>query len=241
MVPARCCCVAAGGLNAVAGGGSFLTFPALVYAGVPPIVANATSAFAVTPGYVGGAIGFRQDLKALDAKALRRMCVTGIAGGVFGGLLLTLTPASIFNAIVPGLLLLATAIFVFGQRIVDRFGNMAIPPVLGVFVVSTYGGYFNGGVGIVLLALFGLLGMTNLPMMNGLKNLLSLILSAASLVIFASGGLIVWPLGILMAVFAMSGGYAGARISRGMSTSFLRLIVVATGLVMSAVFLSRVV
>ncbi|WP_336071113.1 sulfite exporter TauE/SafE family protein [Nitratireductor rhodophyticola] len=228
---------AAGGLNAVAGGGSFLTFPALVYVGVPPIIANATSAFAVTPGYVGGAVGFQKELKTLDAGALLRMCLAGIAGGIVGGFLLTITTAATFNAIVPALLFLATAVFAFSERIVALVEISAIPPAPGVFIVSVYGGYFNGGLGIVLLALFALLGMTSLPLMNGLKNLLSLILSAASLAVFALGGLIDWSLGTLMAVFAALGGYAGAQVSRRVSKLLLRMIVVVTGLAMSVIFL----
>ncbi|WP_048648474.1 sulfite exporter TauE/SafE family protein [Nitratireductor soli] len=230
---------AAGVLNAVAGGGSFLTFPALVYAGVPPVIANATSAFAVTPGYVGGAIGFRKELKTLDTGMLLRICAAGIAGGIIGGLLLTITPASMFNAIVPGLLLLATAIFALGERMVPLMRGGGIPPSLGVFVVSIYGGYFNGGLGIVLLALFALLGMTSLPQMNGLKNLLSFFLSCASLVVFALGDLIDWPPAALMAVFAIAGGFAGASVSRKIPKSLLQTGIVVTGLAMSCVFFYR--
>ena len=161
---------------------------------------------------------------------------TGVVGGVLGGFLLTITPASTFDAIVPALLLLATIIFALGERIVSLMKGRSFPHNLGIFAVSVYGGYFNGGLGIVLLALFALMGMTSLPLMNGLKNLLSLILSAASLLVFAVGGLIDWPSGFLMAAFAVVGGYAGAHASRLISKQVLRLIVVITGLVMSLVF-----
>lgn len=227
---------AAGALNTVAGGGSFLTFPALVWVGVPPIMANATSAFAVTPGYAGGAMGFRQELRTLDVGKLLQLCGAGVAGGILGGLLLTMTPASTFNKLVPGLLLCATAIFALGERLVPRLRGGGVPPTFGVFLVSVYGGYFNGGLGIVLLALFALMGMTNLSLMNGLKNLLSFFLSCASLVVFALGGLIDWQFAILMAVFAIAGGFAGASLSRKIPKSILRTFIVTIGLVMSGVF-----
>ncbi|WP_428698239.1 sulfite exporter TauE/SafE family protein [Stappia sp.] len=230
---------AAGILNTIAGGGSFLTFPALVYVGVPPVMANATSAFAVTPGYVGGALGFRRELKTLDGGMLLRICAAGITGGILGGLLLTVTPASMFNAIVPGLLLFATVIFALGERMVPLMRGGGISPALGVFVVAVYGGYFNGGLGIVLLALFALLGMTSLPLMNGLKNLLSFFLSCASLAVFALGGLIDWRPAALMAVFAIAGGFAGAGVSRRISKPHLQILIVVTGVVMSGVFFYR--
>ncbi|EKF18192.1 sulfite exporter TauE/SafE family protein [Nitratireductor pacificus] len=230
---------AAGALNTVAGGGSFLTFPALVWVGVPPVMANATSAFAVTPGYVGGAMGFRRELRTLDAGMLLRLCAVGIVGGVVGGFLLTITPADMFNAIVPGLLLCATVIFALGERMVALMRGGGIPPALGVFVVSVYGGYFNGGLGIVLLALFTVLGMTSLSLMNGLKNLLSFFLSCASLMVFAVGDLIDWRFAMLMAMFAIAGGFAGAGLSKAIPKSILRILIVAIGLLMSGIFFYR--
>ena len=235
---------AAGVLNAIAGGGTFLTFPALVWTGVPPIAANATSALAVCPGYLGSALGFRQELAALPRALLIREVVLSALGGVAGALLLLVTPAKVFSGVVPWLLLFATLLFALGPRIARWAGaaDGGVPPLwrnLGLAVVAVYGGYFNGGLGILLMALYLLVGETRLNTVNGLKNLNSFVLSVLSVVAFAIGGAIAWHQALLMAVFATLGGFAGARLARRLPVGVVRTIVIVTGVVMSALFFMR--
>ena len=233
----------AGVLNAMAGGGTFLTFPALVWAGVPPIPANATSALAVCPGYFGSVAGFRRELAATPGAVLQREMLVSAAGGVIGALLLLVTPARVFAGIVPWLLLLATVLFALGPRLARRSagagGSLARWRLPGLLLVTTYGGYFNGGVGILLLALYLVAGESRLSTANALKNLNSAVLSVLSVAAFALGGLIAWAPALLMAVFATLGGFAGARRARRLPTAWVRAIVIAVGLVMSAVFFLR--
>lgn len=230
----------AGVLNTIAGGGTFLTFPALVYAGIPPVAANATSAVAVFPGYLGGAAGFRRELRGFARPLLIRITAMTLVGGFAGSLLLLVSSNDAFSAVVPFLLLVATAGFAFGDRIQEwarnsRFGLRPHGSV-GVVLVSIYGGYFNGGLGIMLLALFSMWGMRDLNLMNGLKSGLSFALSAISVVTFAAAGLVEWPQAAIMMAAATVGGYAGAYVARLLPKTVVRAIVIAIGLSMSAVF-----
>lgn len=230
----------AGILNTLAGGGTFLTFPALVFTGVPPVAANATSAVAVFPGYLGGALGFRRELQTFDRRSLRRLLGITLAGGLAGSLLLLVSSNEAFSVVVPFLLLAATLAFLLGDRIrawaarnsrsITPFGSA------GLFATSIYGGYFNGGLGIVLLALFTLWGMTNIHAMNGLKTGLSFALSAISVVTFAAAGIVAWPQAIIMMVAAMVGGYLGAPIARALPKRVVQGIVSAVGFGMSLTF-----
>lgn len=236
---------AAGVLNAIAGGGTFLTFPALVWAGVPPIAANATSALAVCPGYLGSALGFRAELAALPRALLLREVALSALGGVIGALLLLVTPAKVFSGVVPWLLLFATVLFALGPRLAGwaRGGHggagLARWRLPALLAVAVYGGYFNGGLGILLMALYLLVGEQRLHTVNALKNLNSFVLSVVSVIAFAWGGAIVWRQALLMAVFATLGGFAGARLARRLPVGVVRAIVIVTGLVMSALFFAR--
>ena len=232
---------AAGVLNAVAGGGSFLTFPALVFAGVPPVAANATSAIAVSPGYLGSTLGFRAELRSLPASLLRREVLVAACGGLLGAGLLLVTPTKVFSGLVPWLLLLATALFALGPHMARLSGGAGharwrLPGLLGV---SIYGGYFNGGLGILLMALYTLTGESRLHTVNALKNLNSFVLSLLSVAAFAAAGAIVWPQAVWMMLWATAGGWAGAHLARRLPVRWVRRLVIATGLVMSAVFFSR--
>jgi len=232
----------AGALNAIAGGGSFLTFPALVFAGVPPIAANATSAVAVFPGYASGALGFLSELRSFDRRVLIRMVGLSVVGGVSGSILLLVTPASVFNWVVPWLLLFATVLFLLGGRInswIESRGKAKSNGWITTLLVSIYGGYFNGGLGIVLLALFSAQGMRDLNLMNGLKNMLSFVLSAASVATFALAGVVWWKEAMVMMLAATIGGYVGARLARRMPLAMVKTVVVIVGLVMTMVFFAR--
>jgi uncharacterized membrane protein YfcA len=237
---------AAGVLNAVAGGGSFLTFPALVFTGVPPIVANATSALAVSPGYLGSTLGFRPELRALPMTRLRREMLIAAVGGVAGALLLLVTPAKVFSGIVPWLLLFATVLFAAGPAIARRARAGATDgPGLarwrepGLLAVAIYGGYFNGGLGILLMALYTLTGEGRIHTVNALKNLNSLVLSWLSVAAFVIAGAIAWKEGLLMMVAATAGGFFGARWSKRLPAQAVRIGVIVTGLVMTALFFWR--
>jgi hypothetical protein len=235
----------AGALNAVAGGGTFLTLPSLVYLGLPPIVANATSTVAVLPGYISSAVAFRGHIGPAAGVALLGLVVASMLGGIAGACLLLVTPSAVFRGIVPWLLLLATVLFAVGPWLLvqlrTRRPGQAGPfaALVVVFLISLYGGYFNGGLGILLLAGFGLLGLDDLNRMNGLKNLLSAVLSVISSLTFAVAGIVSWREAAIMAVAATLGGYWGGRVAQRVRPSLLRAGIVVTGLVMSALFFSQ--
>lgn len=232
---------AAGLLNTIAGGGTFLTFPALVYTGVPVVSANATSTVAVFPGYLGGALGFRREIATIERPFLFKVIVATVIGGLIGSLLLLVSSNEAFSAVVPFLLAAATLAFAFGDRIQKWAANrkMNAAESVGTTLVSVYGGYFNGGLGIVLLALFSLWGMRDLNKMNGLKTLLSFILSAISVITFAVAGIVEWPQALLMMVAATAGGYAGAPLARILPRAVVKAVVIVVGAVMSAIFFYR--
>lgn len=232
----------AGALNAVAGGGSFLTLPALVFTGVPPIAANATGTVALLPGYMAGAWGFREDTAPPPGLSMRLLVVLSLAGGAAGAALLLVTPEATFRRVVPWLLLAATALFAFGPRLRQRLAGgrpSAVKATVGLLGVAAYGGYFNGGLGILLLALFGLLGQASLNAMNGLKNWVSALLTAIAVAIYAAGGVVLWPQALMMMAAATAGGYGGARVARRIPAHWLRGGIVLTGLAMAGLFFWR--
>lgn len=236
----------AGALNAVAGGGSFLTLPALVFTGVAPVAANATGTVALLPGYMAGAWGFREDMQPPPGLSMRAVVALSLIGGSVGAALLLITPDATFKKVVPWLLLAATAMFAFGPQLRQWAGATrhdgpaaAWKAGLGMLAVAGYGGYFNGGLGILLLALFGLLGQTRLNAMNGMKNLVSALLTAIAVAIYAAGGIVEWRQALMMMVAATLGGYGGARVARRIPAPWLRGGIVATGLVMAALFFWR--
>ena len=232
-------------LNAIAGGGTFITFPVLVFTGVPEIAANATSTVAAMPGYLSAAIGFRRDIAGLDRPLLLRLTGWTMLGGAIGSGLLLVSSNAAFAMLVPFLLLGATLVFLKGPQIrewaarqrgaVTAFGAGTMVPV------AIYGGFFNGGLGIVLLALFAMWGMTNLHAMNGLKCWLSFALSVISLLIFASGGKIVWIPALVMSAGTILGGLAGAPVARRIPVPVLRMLIGVVGFGMTAVFLWRLI
>ena len=232
----------AGALNSVAGGGSFLTLPALVFVGVPPVIANATGTVALLPGYAAGAWGFREDTAPPPGLSMRLLVVLSLVGGALGAGLLLVTSNETFSIVIPWLLLAATVLFAFGPQLRQRLAGgkpSTAKATVGVLAVAAYGGYFNGGLGILLLALFGLLGQTQLNAMNGMKNLVSALLTAIAVAIYAAGGIVQWPQALMMMLAATAGGYGGARVARRLPAPVLRWGIVATGLVMTGIFFWR--
>lgn len=230
----------AGIINSIAGGGSFLTFPALVFTGVPTIAANATSAVAVFPGYLSGALGFSKELKEYPKSKFLLLIMLSIMGGIGGSLLLLITPASVFSYIIPWLLGFATLLFAFGDFVgkwaKKNSNSNGITGNLATLIVCIYGGYFNGGLGIVLLALFSTLGLRDIHLMNGLKNIMSFALSAASVVTFAIAGIVFWQQAFIMMIAATIGGYFGVVVARKLSKNTIRVIIVLIGLIMTIIF-----
>ncbi|MEQ1954944.1 sulfite exporter TauE/SafE family protein [Mesorhizobium sp. CN2-181] len=235
----------AGVLNTIAGGGTFLTFPALVYTGVPLVAANATSAVAVFPGYLGGAIGFRRETRGV------RSAASPAHRSLHGDRRTHRLPAP--SRLLQRSLRVRRAVpadardrrirvrspRIQGWASRHSFGKAEGP--WGTLLVSVYGGYFNGGLGIVLLAFFSLWGMRDINVMNGLKNALSFVLSAISVATFAAAGIVAWPQAALMMAAATMGGYVGAPVARALPAWMVRAGVIAVGVTMSTVFFWRLV
>lgn len=217
-----------------------MTFPALVFAGLPPVTANATGTVALLPGYIAAALGFRKELRALPNLSIASIVLLSLAGGVVGAVLLLVTPNDTFSVIIPWLLLFATAAFAFGPKMRrTRHSASLLTTILSVMAVAIYGGYFNGGLGIMLLALFGLLGLADLNAANGLKNLVSVVLTVVSVVVYTWGDVISWPEALIMMLAAALGGYLGARAARRIPALYLRYGIVSIGLMMTGIFFVR--
>jgi len=231
----------AGVLNAMAGGGTFITFPALVWAGVPPVAANATSTLAAFPGYASSSRGVRGELAALPRRTVMIELAIAAGGGVLGATLLLFTPAAAFNHLVPWLLLFATVAFVLAPRLQalhamqHRAARWRRP---GLMLASIYGGYFNGGLGIVLMAVYSVCG-ERLNASNALKNLLSAVLAIWSVVAFTLAGLIAWRAALVMMVATTLGGLWGASLAQRLPTQRVRWVVIATGGLMTVAFFVR--
>lgn len=238
-----------GMLNAVAGGGSFVTLPALLFLGVAPVDANATGTAALLPGYLAGAWRFRRDCSSPGGMGAIALVGLSVLGGCSGALLLTMTPNRLFTILVPWLIAFATIIFAAGPRLV-RIGTpfprqcgaaaktpaRPLLPALLLLVVCIYGGYFNGGLGILLLAAFSCMGMDNLHAMNGLKNAVSALLACIAVVLYALGGVLAYGHLLPLALAATLGGYTGAALAYRIPAPVLRLGIVAVGTLLSLAF-----
>ncbi len=239
--------IVGGTLNSVAGGGSFFTFPALIFVGIPAIPANASNTVALWPGSVASMWAYRQELAQQKRSFLILMVGTSIIGGIIGAQLLLHTPASIFQSLIPYLLLLATLLFALSGPITTRLrmrnvGKARLTPhvlitvALAQLVIATYGGYFGGGIGILMLATLSMMGMEDIHVMNGLKTALASCINGVAVVIFILANAVVWPETILMIVGAVIGGYGGAYYTRKVNPRLVRGFVIIVGFVMSAYF-----
>ncbi|MGE0450964.1 MAG: sulfite exporter TauE/SafE family protein [Vicinamibacterales bacterium] len=278
-----------GALNAVAGGGSFITLPALLYAGVPPVSANATSAFALWPASIASVVAYRRELSGMRAW-MARLGAISVIGGLIGGILLVRTSDESFMRLLPWLMLLAALTFTFGGRITQRLrrsprrrGVAAAPPSesassrsgaaaephptaaprssasiaqpsagtalggVGVplwvlvpqLVIATYGGYFGGGMGIMMLAAMAIAGMSDMHAMNGLKSGLAVAINGVAVATFIVDGTITWTPGFIMMAGGIVGGYAGAALARRTAGTRVRSLVLAIAWTMTTYFFLR--
>lgn len=236
-----------GALNAVAGGGSFVAFPALLFTGVPPIPANATNSMAMSIGVAasGGAYRSRMDI---SRRVLVPLLITSIVGTLAGALLLVRTPARTFMLILPWLMLAATLMFTFGRRFAGRISagvshqatNAAVAGAcIFELFVGVYGGYFGGGMGIMMLAMLAVLGMTDIHAMNAVRIILGGTINGVSALIFIVAGVIYWPQAMVMTVGAIVGGYASAHYALKLPQSWIRAIVILVGSSMTIYFFIR--
>lgn len=230
-------------MNSIAGGGSFVTFPALVFLGMPSVSANATSTVALFPGSLAGAWAYRGECGTFTGASLKAMIGASLAGGAAGALLLYTTPTTIFDKLIPWLLVMGTLAFSLGPKvglIVRR--RVAIGPgalLVGQVVLAVYGGYFGGAVGIMMMAVWSLFGITDIRSMNAAKTLLVGVTNFAAVLCFAATGLVWWGQSCIMLVGAVIGGYGGAHYARRISPHHLRIGITLLNVVITALFLMR--
>jgi uncharacterized protein len=240
--------ILAGGLNAVAGGGSFITFPALLFTHLPAIPANATNTAAMWPGSVASAVAYRKELHAEARRVLWPLMAMCLLGALLGAHILLHTPPATFVKLIPWLLLSATILFASSDKITSwvRTSSASTPSrawTVGGFllqlVIAMYVGYFGAGAGILILALLALMGQHDIHTMNGMKTVLVSVANAVALATFIVAGVVVWPQALLMVVGAMIGGYGGAHFALKMKQLYVRRAVIAIGLCMSIYFFLR--
>jgi|ERR1700730_17047380 uncharacterized membrane protein YfcA len=243
----------AGMMNSVAGGGTLVTFPTLVWLGIDPIRANVTSTVALWPGSLGAMAGFRREL----GDSRRWMILLGapsVVGGLIGARLLLLTPTRLFASIVPYLILFATILFAVSEPLIRRLRpNLSAPAnathaparalwvgaMIFQFFVSVYGGYFGAGIGILMLAALGLMGLTDIHRMNGLKNFFAACINFVAASYFIGSGRVEWTHAQIMVVGAIAGGYGGAGLARRLGPRFVRRAVIVIGFAMAVSLLFR--
>ena len=232
-------------MNAMAGGGTFLVFPALLFTGMPPVPANATNTVALWPGLAASVRAFWPRLKA-SPRLLLPLLGTSVAGGVMGALLLLRTPGHIFMRLVPWLMLLGTVLFAFGgllgragRNLHEATAGEIAAAVLFVFVVAVYGGYFGAGIGFLILAMLGALGMTDIHDMNALKILMTTAINGVAVVTFIAARAVYWPQALVILAGAVLGGYFGAQYSQRLPAFLLRGFVLLVGAGMTVYFFVR--
>jgi uncharacterized membrane protein YfcA len=241
----------AGIMNAVAGGGTFLTFPALVFTGIPSVAANQTSTVAVFPGQVASFWAYRNILAA-EKRTVAVLGLTSLFGGSLGAIILLNTSSAAFDRLVPWLLLFATIMFGYGNAIRKRPGwrlvdnidrRIGWKPLLKAaaiqLVIGIYGGFYGAGAGILELAVLDMLGFENIHLANALKVILTTAFNTLALVIFIAVGKIFWPEALIMGLATISGGYGGAWVSQRLPQSWVRIFVIMVGITMTVYFFVR--
>ena len=231
-----------GAINSVAGGGSFLTFPALIFTGVPAISANATNNFAMWFGTLASARGYREEV-ADQRHILRNAIAVSLVGSVIGAVLLLHTPPRTFERMIPFLLLFATIVFAVSPFLTKERAHGARRhnpfQLAAQFCTAVYGGYFGAGIGFLMLAILAFSGLPNFNAMNAVKNVLAAAINGIALVPFVLAGIIQWPQAVLMAAGAVIGGYVGSRVGRKVPQRVMRVLVICLGAAMSLYFFVR--
>jgi uncharacterized protein len=240
--------VAGGFVNAIAGGGTLITFPMLTAVGVPPVIANVTNTVALCPGYVGGTYAQRRDLQG-QKKRMWMLLPTGILGGITGGVLLLSTSDAAFRKLIPYLILAAVTLLAFQ----DQMRNAVMSRMSGsdrthpreawsiplIFLAAIYGGYFGAGLGVMMLAVLGLVLDDSLTRLNALKQSLSFVINIAAALFFLFSGRVLWTAAAVMAVGALAGGVLGGRVATRIQPIVLRWIVIGVGLVVAVIYFLR--
>ena len=231
----------AGAMNALAGGGSFVSLPALMAAGVPPVLANASSTVALFPGGLASAWAYRDGLRPVGGVPLRALLVATLFGGLAGALLLLRTSSTAFTFVLPWLLLVASVALAFGRKLGDALRarwQVRAPAVLSLqFALGVYGGYFGGAVGIMMMAMWGLIDKRELKDLNAPRTLLVSAANAVAVLAFTFAHAVQWPLTLAMLAGAVAGGYGGARIGRRTPPAVIRAVtLVATSCITLAFF-----
>jgi uncharacterized membrane protein YfcA len=233
-----------GALNSVAGGGSFIAFPALLFTGVPPIPANATNTIALWTAAAGSGGAYRKRLD-VPRRVMVPLLAASLAGGLIGAFLLLKTPAHTFMRVLPWLTLGATLLFAFGKKLAgsrksviehEATGSALAAATFFQLAVAVYGGYFGGGMGIVMLAMLAVLGMTDIHAMNALKTVMGFVINGVAVVAFVVAGAIYWKEGIVMIVGGILGGYLGAHYAQKVPQVWIRAFVVLVGAGMTVYF-----
>jgi uncharacterized membrane protein YfcA len=238
-----CAAALGGAMNSVAGGGSFIAFPALLFSGVPPIPANATNTIALWSGTTASGGAYRKRLN-VPRRVLIPLTSASLTGGLIGAFLLLRTPAHTFMRVLPWLILGATLLFAFGNKITGRkaalghetTGIALAAATLFQLCVGIYGGYFGGGIGIVMLAMLATLGMNDIHAMNALKTVMGSVINGVAVVTFAIAGAIYWQHGVIMIFGAIAGGYLGAHYAQKLPQVWIRWFVVLVGAGMTVYF-----
>ncbi|MBY5394584.1 sulfite exporter TauE/SafE family protein [Rhizobium leguminosarum] len=233
----------AGSMNALAGGGSFVSLPALISVGVPSVAANATSTLALFPGGMASSWVYRDGVRSVCGVNVVPIAIVTVMGGVAGSILLLLTPSRIFDGLLPWLLLVATLMLTAGPRLSAQFQTQARPNVLAFatvqFFLGLYGGYFGGAVGLMMLAAWSALGGGDIKSLNPTRMVMVTAANAVAVVVFVLAGAIVWQECIPMTIGAVIGGWIGAHIGRRLPSSVVRVLTLAVAFLTTAVFFSR--
>jgi len=248
LVAAALAAFAAGVVNALAGGGTLITFPTLVAIGIPEVAANITNTVALCPGYLGGSLAQKEDLSGQGGR-IRLFLPVAIAGGIAGGILLLFISGQVFRVLVPFLILFSSLLLAVQGRVRNWIndlsrqhragGNGTATAILPVGLTAVYGGYFGAGQSVIILSVLGLFVSDTLTRLNALKQCITLASNVAAAIFFLFSGMIVWPVAIVMAAGALAGGAAGGRVASRINPDALRWTVVAIGIVIGIIFLVR--
>ena len=237
--------ICAGAINSVAGGGTFLTFPVLIFNGLSPISANVMSTVALWPGSIASAVTYRKQLAEGDynKKQVIHFVLISLAGSALGTLILLGTPERTFERLIPWLLLAATLVFTFGRRGIARLnitaGGSYTLCYSFQFIIALYGGYFGAGAGILMLAMLQLMGMHHIHKMNALKTILGSAINLVAVFLFIMAGKVIWPLALFMMACGILGGFLGARLALLVSPEKIRGLVILIGFAMTTYFFLR--